>query len=170
MIIKAPNNYDLGKVSVFLAGSIEMGKAENWQKALGEELEALYGDKIVILDPRRDDWDSTWTQEDKEGSAFREQVDWEQKALNHADVQFFYFSPGTISPITLLELGQHIGTSDVVVCCPEGYFRKGNVDVVCRHADTLNHPSIEAAKHALIAKIDYYLDRQERSKELDKLG
>lgn len=45
--------------SVFLAGSIEMGKAENWQIHVENLLE--YTD-CVIFNPRRDDWDSSWVQ------------------------------------------------------------------------------------------------------------
>lgn len=40
--------------------------------------------------------------------------------------------PTTKAPITLLELGLFATSGKLVVCCPEGYFRKGNVDIVCR--------------------------------------
>ena len=44
-----------------------------------------------------------------------------------------YFSPETKSPITLLELGIYaVATPEkLLVCCPEGFWRKGNVDIVC---------------------------------------
>ena len=45
---------------VFLAGSIEMGKAEDWQAKLEKSLKDL---EITVFNPRRDDWDSSWTQE-----------------------------------------------------------------------------------------------------------
>ena len=35
------------------------------------------------------------------------------------------------SPITLLELGLH-KDDNIIVCCPEGFYRKGNVDIVCK--------------------------------------
>jgi hypothetical protein len=42
-----------------------------------------------------------------------------------------YFDPKGQSPITLLELGL-FHDKDIIVCCPEGFWRKGNVDVnVC---------------------------------------
>ena len=46
---------------VFLAGSIEMDTAENWQTKLSEKLETI--DNLTILNPRRDNWDSSWKQD-----------------------------------------------------------------------------------------------------------
>lgn len=44
-----------------------------------------------------------------------------------------YFDPSTKSPISLLELGILTANPEkVLVCCPEGFWRKGNVDVVCQ--------------------------------------
>jgi hypothetical protein len=41
-----------------------------------------------------------------------------------------YFAPDTFAPITLLELGI-ISQSKEPNEIPEGFYRKGNVDVVC---------------------------------------
>jgi hypothetical protein len=46
-----------------------------------------------------------------------------------------YFAPATKAPITLLELGLAAGSGKLVVCCPEGFWRKGNVEVVCARYD-----------------------------------
>jgi hypothetical protein len=117
-----------GTRSVFLAGSIEMGLAAPWQA----EVEAALADaKVTIWNPRRDDWDSSWAQS-IEDARFREQVEWELAAQEQADLIVMYFAPATKAPITLLELGLFARSGKLVVCCPEGYFRKGNVDVVCR--------------------------------------
>lgn len=125
---KAPNRYSIGsRPSLFLAGSIEMGKAINWQKTV---CAALEDEDVVILNPRRDHWDSTWVQRiaNKE---FTKQVNWELDALERASVILFYFAPETMSPITLLELGLH-KDKKIFVCCPDGYWRKGNIEVVCK--------------------------------------
>ncbi len=130
-IIKAPQKYysdeKYGMV-VFLAGSIEMGTAENWQEKLCRGLEGDY----LILNPRRDDWDSSWEQSIT-NSQFREQVKWELSAMEQADIITMYFDPHTKSPITLLELGLWAGKKPkkLIVCCPDGYWRKGNVDILC---------------------------------------
>jgi hypothetical protein len=125
-IIKPPSPLQDG-FSVFLAGSIELGHAENWQTSLEEKLS---GSDIIILNPRRDDWDSSWTQS-KTNPKFREQVEWEIAALEKANIIAMYFEPHTKSPVSLLELGLFAGSGKMVVCCPEGFWRKGNVDIVC---------------------------------------
>jgi len=127
--VKAPARYKKqpGEISVFLAGSIEMGTAVDWQRELTRQLADIKN--LLILNPRRDDWDSSWIQS-IDNPQFREQVEWELKSQENADIIVFYFAPGTKSPITLLELGLFI-KKNVLVCCPEGYWRKGNVDIVC---------------------------------------
>lgn len=125
--VQAPN-IPKGEVRLFLAGSIEMGAAEDWQEYL---LEALSGDEqLVIYNPRRWDWNANWEQS-IDSPKFREQVEWELNALHSADIIVMYFDPRTKSPITLLELGLHAQGRKLIVICPEGYWRKGNVDIVC---------------------------------------
>lgn len=126
-VVKAPNAYEPEATSLFLAGSIEMGTAEDWQTRLTKELEGVEG---LILNPRRDDWDSSWTQS-IENEQFREQVEWELDAMEAASVIAMYFDEETKSPITLLELGLHANEDKLIVMCPEGFWRRGNVEVVC---------------------------------------
>jgi len=42
-----------------------------------------------------------------------------------------HFSPETKSPISLLELGLYANSDKLIVSCPAGYWRKGNVDIIC---------------------------------------
>ena len=125
MEIKAPKPFWFHnpRPFIFLCGSIEMGHAENWQVIVAESFP-----DATILNPRRDDWDSTWIQS-IENVQFREQVEWELLAQELADVILVHFDPVTKSPITLLELG--LFKDKCIVHCPEGYWRKGNVDIVC---------------------------------------
>ena len=116
-----------GRRSVFLAGSIEMGLAGDWQ---AEVIAALSDLELMILNPRRDDWDSSWRQS-IDDPRFREQVEWEIDAQGRADLIAMYFAPETRAPITLLELGLFASSGKQVVCCPEGFWRRGNVEVVC---------------------------------------
>lgn len=121
---------------IFLGGSIEMGAAEQWQERLVKNFEDT---SVRFLNPRRDDWDSTWTQE-ASNPQFSEQVNWELDALEYSDLIVFYFDPNTKSPITLMELGLVAGCGKVIVCCPDGFWRKGNVEIVCQRYDiTLVH-------------------------------
>jgi len=59
MIIKAPHSlYNIGSnFSIFLAGSIEMGVAENWQEKIEQALQET--ENACILNPRRDGWDAS---------------------------------------------------------------------------------------------------------------
>jgi Nucleoside 2-deoxyribosyltransferase like len=128
-ILKPPAPLGLlgGDRSLFLAGSIEMGQAEPWQ----EEVEqALADEEVVILNPRRDEWDASWEQSIHNPS-FREQVEWELSGQEVATVIAMYFAPATRAPITLLELGLFARSGKLVVCCPAGFWRRGNVEVVC---------------------------------------
>jgi hypothetical protein len=62
---------------------------------------------------------------------FREQVEWELDGLERADLIAMWFAPQTKSPITLLELGLTARSGRLLVGCPDGFWRKGNVEVVC---------------------------------------
>lgn len=117
-----------GRKSIFLAGSIEMGKAVDWQLLVQEKLEHL---DVLMFNPRRDDWDSTWEQT-KENENFRGQVEWELDMLERCSLIMMYLDPASTSPISLLELGLYASTGKLIVCCPKGFYRKGNVDIVCQ--------------------------------------
>lgn len=131
IVYKAPESVPISMENfrIFLAGSIDMGKAENWQERLEREL-ADYED-LVICNPRRDDWDSTWVQS-IDNDQFNEQVTWELRNIEGADLVVFYFDPNGQAPITLMELGLVTGWDiPAIVCCPDGYWRKGNVEMIC---------------------------------------
>jgi len=104
-----------------------MGNAPNWQAEL---IAALAPHDLTILDPRREEWDASWRQSIDEPK-FREQVEWEVDGLERADLIAMWFAPETKAPITLLELGLFARSGKLVVGCPDGYWRKGNVEVVC---------------------------------------
>ena len=141
--IQAPNTF-IGipeEKYLFLAGSIEMGVAENWQDKV---LRLLSGSPWVVLNPRRKDWDSSWVQS-KDNPSFREQVEWELDALTLADKILLYLDPKTKSPISLLELGLFTRSGNLIVVCPDGFWRKGNVDIVCERYGIMQAETIEEA-------------------------
>ena len=112
----------------------------------------------MILNPRRDNWDPTWVQS-IHNPKFKEQVNWELDAINCASIVVFYFDPNTKSPITLMELGLAAGMvaagslADIIVCCPDGFWRKGNVEIMCDRfnlaiCNTFNE-LVEKLKHSI---------------------
>lgn len=152
MQIIKPNSKDQKKrstVSIFLAGSIEMGKAEDWQKTVSDKISSL---NVTIFNPRRDDWDESWEQ-NQNNDQFNYQVNWEMNSLENVDIVFMYFSPGTKSPISLLELGAFGDSKEMIVCCPNGFWRKGNVDIFCNRKNIPLFDNMDDAIGALITKI-----------------
>jgi hypothetical protein len=128
-VLKPPTPIVLaaGEPAVFLAGSIEMGRAEDWQSAVERDLADL---PATILNPRRDEWDASWEQS-IDHPQFRGQVEWELEGLERAAVIAMYLAPATKAPVTLLEMGLSARSGRLVVCCPPGFWRRGNVEVVC---------------------------------------
>ncbi len=138
---------------IFLAGSIEMGKAIDWQKKVENDLK---DQNVVIYNPRRDDWDSSWIQK-IENPKFNQQVTWELTALDESDVIAMYFAPNTLSPISLLEMGFHLGKNPekLVVFCPDGYERKGNVDITCKRNGVMVYTDYNTWITAILTKLKF---------------
>lgn len=135
--------------SIFLAGSIEMGAAEDWQQIVTDRLSEF---DVNIVNPRRDDWDSSWEQT-IEHPEFRGQVEYELNELEHANIIIVYLDPNTKSPISLLEIGLFHNPWKMVVCCPPGFWRKGNVDIVCKRYGVTMVESLDEAIDIAIGRL-----------------
>lgn len=85
--------------TIFLAGSIEQGVAEDWQQLA---LHMLNKNLFNILNPRQKNWDATRINDPE---YLGDQVRWELQGIDIADAVIMYFDPATKSPISLLELG-----------------------------------------------------------------
>jgi hypothetical protein len=134
-VITAPTKLttpDLCRPSVFLAGTIDNGDSENWQRTAADYLINM---NWVVFNPRRPDWDPTWEQI-IENPKFAEQVAWELEGLRRANRIIFHFEPGSLSPVALLEFGMMAErwSSDhfLRVSCPPGFWRRGNVEYICK--------------------------------------
>lgn len=151
-IIKSPevvvisDLYD--KPSLFLAGSIEQGKAVDWQKVVNSQLGDL---DITVLNPRRDEWDASWTEDDLR---FIAQVNWELTGLDHTAIIFMHFEPGTMSPITLLELGLYANSGRIIVSCPPGFYRRGNVRITCARYGIPCYDSLQKGISAVRRRVE----------------
>jgi len=127
---ESPSNIsyrDHNKPSVFLAGSIEQGKAIDWQAASAN---SFIEKGFVVFNPRRKDWDANWKQEFVDPQ-MNQQIGWEDNAMNMADHILIFLQPNTLSPISLFEFGKHLTSGKVVMVCPTGFWRKANVDFEC---------------------------------------
>jgi hypothetical protein len=123
-----PEMPEYRKYSVFLAGSIEMGKAIQWQQRMVDYLEDY---PITVCNPRRGNWDPKVNPSEKD-KAFQLQVKWELSALENVSVICFFFDRATKSPVTMLELGLWAKSGKVVVCCADEFHKAGNVHITCR--------------------------------------
>ncbi|KAK7178573.1 hypothetical protein PSPO01_15372 [Paraphaeosphaeria sporulosa] len=124
-----PTKADFGRFLVFTAGSIEMGRAIQWQKMLVNHLCNL---PITVANPRRGYWNPAVNASDKDRE-FRKQVNWEAKGLESTTIICFFFDHATMSPVTMFELGVWTAkTKDrVVVCCNKEFWRSGNIMMHC---------------------------------------
>ena len=151
LIIKSPNLVPTEdkRTKIFLGGSIDLGKAENWQAKVEQ---SLSNSNVILLNPRRDDWNKDWKPVSSDKN-FRIQVEWELNALEQADYIIMYFAPQSQSPISLLELGLYAKNKKLLVVCPEGFWRKGNVDIVCEKYKIEMFDSIDSLLNTLKTKI-----------------
>ncbi len=137
--------------TVFLAGSIDMGSAKKWQDQFVKEFEYFPGS---IYNPRRDDWDSSWEQKDSDPK-FREQVEWELDRIESADHVFMFIAAESKAPITLLEFGivSSVAPEKLTICVEEGFWRRGNIEVVCRRKGIELFKDFKAAMESLKIKM-----------------
>ncbi len=151
-IFKPPTKVpqDINGKSIFIAGSIDMGSAIDWQAEVEKSLKNY---PFVIFNPRRDNWDSGLEQ-DISNETFREQVIWELDNLDRADAILFFFDKNGKAPITLLELGHYIKSGKCVVCCPEGFWRRGNVQILCARYDVPLYEDLDTALKNLIEMLE----------------
>ncbi|KAF4465689.1 hypothetical protein FALBO_7466 [Fusarium albosuccineum] len=129
-VIYAPSNEAPRRVkSVFLAGTTSRVDTSDWRETLSTSLSDV---PVTIYNPYRADWDSSW-REDINFAPYREQVEWELEKQDKADIVVVYFHPATQAPVSLLEFGIWARIpGKAIVVCPEGYWKRGNVQIVCK--------------------------------------
>jgi hypothetical protein len=118
-----------GTKSVFLAGTTSKVDKMDWRETISASLSEL---PITIFNPYRTDWDSTW-REEIDFAPYREQVLWELDKQTKATLVVVYFHPATQAPVSLLEFGlsAHI-PDEVIAVCPKGFWKRGNIQIVCQ--------------------------------------
>lgn len=125
-IIQAPAETTSKGIKLFIAGGIR--NCPKWQDELIEKLlkEQRIKDeiedediKIIIYNPRCNEV----PEEDK-------QIEWEFNKLKESDIISFWFSEGSVNPITLLEYGKHMKSKKkLVIGCHPNYEKKNNIKV-----------------------------------------
>lgn len=135
--------------SIFLAGTIDMGEGELWQERVLQRMQCS-GLCANVYNPRREKFELT-----EESQNF--QINWELDLLlsPKLDIIFMYFSPGSKSPITLLELGFSTSNPDkVILMCNDGFYRYLNVKFTADRYNIPVHPSLERGYTRLVNKFE----------------
>ena len=152
IIVTAPENFaqheHIDKMVVFLAGSIDNGIAPDWQKVVLRELNEH---KVMLLNPRRADWNP-----DAGPEEVRAQVNWELEALEYSDLILMYIAKDSKAPISLLELGLFAKQQRLVLAVHPTYYRRVNVEEVCRKYQIPLYETLEELIGHVKANINDY--------------
>lgn len=113
---------------VFLAGTIDNGASRDWQSEWIAEIQSdtktYQHYPFTIVNPRRPDWNTDWT---KDNDELVRQIRWELNGLNTSTDIFMWLEPNSKSPISLLEMGLFASSGNLLVGCPEMFYRYENV-------------------------------------------
>lgn len=123
-------------ISFFLGGTIDNGASKDWQKDLIEMTSDV--SDVVLISPRRDDWNADATDTELEN-----QIIWERYFQKKVDFKIYHFEDGSISPITLLELGEYGKGSDTIVSVTPKYQRYMNVKMFCDENNIMMVDSVD---------------------------
>lgn len=123
-------------VTIFLAGTIDMGNSENWQAALVETFSSSEG-RYILYNPRRDTF--TNTPEEMEY-----QVNWELDHLEKSQIIIMNILGSSKSPVTLLEMGLFMKSGKLLVACEPDYYRHANVLLTCARYNVPLYPSLQS--------------------------
>ena len=129
-------------ISVFLAGTIDMGNSRDWQQEVFRYFSTLEG-KYLLFNPRQDEWDSSRPGE------MDYQVNWELEHLEKADRIIMYIIGSSKSPVSLLEMGLHMRSGKMTVVCEPEYYRYDNVRITCEFYGVPLYSSLEEALKGL---------------------
>lgn len=134
-VITAPEEYEREQDDVFcfLAGGIT--GCPDWQQEVIKQLEKADLEHLVVFNPRRENFPIN------DPNAAKEQIEWEFKYLNKADIFSMYFCAGeSDQPICMYELGRNLAlmsrrypipydSEHIAVCVEDGYKRTKDVQI-----------------------------------------
>lgn len=140
-IIQAPNHIDNDKPILFLAGTIDNGNSYDWQSDLIKKLPNTIFSEFTVCNPRRDEWDESWTNDDPR---MIQQIKWELRGMELAKHIIFNFLPESDSIVTMLELGLRLKENkEISIICPKEYKRSQNIITTSRFYGRLCYHSMQ---------------------------
>jgi hypothetical protein len=139
-------------VRVFLAGSIDMGAAPNWQKNLIDAYKRHDEPirDITFYNPRRPK--GFKGKQTLDNVDFVTQVNWELDHINRSDIVLMYLTEESKAPISLLEFGyiyNHSDDIEFVLGVEQGFYRRGNLEVMADRGRLNIFDNLQDCKEAL---------------------
>ena len=122
------------QLSIFLAGTIDMGSSRDWQQEFIQQLiKASQNVKeqtgtIAVFNPRRPPEYGV----SNPNFDLRDQIRWELEHLEKANTIIMYIIGSSKSPVSLIELGLFARSKKLTVICEPDYFRYTNVEETCK--------------------------------------
>lgn len=127
LVVHTPRNthIEVAAPSVFLGGTIDMGKSFDWQRHVIDSMTAY---RLNVYNPRR----PGFTTFDDEEQTY--QIEWELFYLDKVDHVMMVFLDGSKAPISFLELGMLLKSAPekLIVVCSENFYRAKNVHITCK--------------------------------------
>jgi hypothetical protein len=137
-------------VSLFLAGSIT--GAWDWQAHISAKLVKIMPEDAYVLNPRRREFNVS------DPSASEMQIVWEFNALEGATAILFWFAKGTLSPITMYELGRATLTKKTIFVGVEpGFYREFDIQLQLSLARPGVH--IVHSLESLVCEVEAWLEK-----------
>jgi len=84
--------------------------------------------------------------------------EWELDHMSIANVIAFYFDPFAehVSNTSLIALGMYAKTDKVIVCCPEDFPRKDDIDALCVYENVAQVDSLDTLINTTITRLSPY--------------
>jgi hypothetical protein len=124
-------------LSIFLAGAIDMGSAVNWQADVAQQ---LANDNYIVFNPRREHFDET---------TLDEQIAWELRHLEMADIVFLWLPKDAKAPISLFEAGLYWRSGKLLIGAEEGFYRRRNLELTSERYSLPIYATLDAMIEAL---------------------
>ena len=80
-------------------------------------------------------------------------MNWELDAMENADVILLFLEANSKSTVSIMELGLFADSGKLMVCCEEGFWRKGNIDIVCKRKGIDQYNTFDELSEAVITKL-----------------
>lgn len=136
---KKIHSLDYTRHRVYLSGAMT---GEDWQSKFTNELDSL---RVDVFSPR---YPSSHTVTPPDGL-----FEWEIDHMSIANVIAFNFIPDEDCSSALIALGMYAKTDRIIVCCPDGFFKKGDIDALCNREDIPQVDSLDLLIKWTIARI-----------------